>query len=374
MTTVITRYFESAATAHKVRDELVDFKRLPSGIVSVLEDAELLAGVAKSGGMAQETADAYAERLKGGGAVVVVAAGYKPLGVANITRETMAEMGAAEMGDLVEEMRVKGDTSVVSGALNRAHIVTRPLGAKRATHYMANWPIPLLSRRKPYRGSLIRRNAFMADKPIPHIWRRKPYSDSIYVDKHQRMAQWPIGLLVPRAKKFFAQFPFDHLIPGHKFQAGFPFAHLIPGHKFQAKFPFAHLVPGHPRMARWPFPLLMSDKQGENALVPGHKFMAKFPIDHLIPGHKYQAGFPIGHLVPGHRYMAKFPFAHIVPGHRYMAKFPFAHIVPGHKYMAKFPFAHIVPGHKYMANFPFGHIIPGHPYMAKVIPHIIRRA
>ena len=100
--------------------------------------------------------------------------------------------------------------------------------------------------------------------------------------------------------RFWAKFPFAHLIPGHKFQAGFPFGHLIPGHKFQAKFPFGHLI-------------------------PSHKFQAKFPFGHLIPGHKFQAGFPFGHLIPGHKFQAKFPFAHLVPGHKFMANWIMPH-------------------------------------------------
>ncbi len=120
-------------------------------------------------------------------------------------------------------------------------------------------------------------------------------------------------------------------------------------HRYWARFPFDHIVPGHP-------------------------FMAKFPFDHLVPGHKFMAKFPFAHIVPGHKFMAKFPFAHLVPGHKFMAKFPFAHIVPGHRFMAKFPFAHLVPGHKYMANFPFPHIVPGHKYMANwILPHTVSK-
>jgi hypothetical protein len=34
---------------------------------------------------------------------------------------------------------------------------------------MANWPIPLISRRKPMTESIIEPHAYMADKPIGHL-------------------------------------------------------------------------------------------------------------------------------------------------------------------------------------------------------------
>ena len=124
--------------------------------------------------------------------------------------------------------------------------------------------------------------------------------DYILTDHPHIMTTPEFPALFPEKTKFWARFPFDHLIPGHKFQAKFPFAHLIPGHKFQAKFPFGHLI-------------------------PGHKFQAGFPFGHLIPGHKFQAGFPFGHLIPGHKFQAKFPFAHLVPGHKYFANWIMPH-------------------------------------------------
>ena len=353
MTIVITRYFESADQADAVKDELLYRKRFPRRIMNVYTKAESLAGYVRSGWIAEDTANAYAERLAQGGAVMVVEAGYRPLGVAKITRQVTAAMGAADMGGLGEEMRVK-DSAATKLSVSNSHplMLSRQIDGSRKHSYMADWPLPLISRRKPFRGSLIGRNAYMADKPIQLLSDRKPYTETIYLNKHPRMADWPIGLLVPRTKKYYGRFPFGHLIPGHRYQARFPFAHIVPGHKFMAKFPFGHLVPGHARMARWPFPLLINGKQGENALLPGKGYQARFPVDHLVPGNAYMAKFPFGHIVPGHRYQAKFPFGHIVPGHRYMARFPFGHIVPGHKFMAKFPFAHIVPGHKHMAAFP----------------------
>jgi hypothetical protein len=355
MTTVISRYFDSSASAQAVQEELIFAHRFPRGIMRVYTSPEGLDALTAGARMAAETAAAYkAKMASDGGVVLVVDADYRPLGVAKITRRVTAKMGAVDMGDLLQEVtapsKPKATLSIIAG---HPFMMTRRLSSRNTRFHMANWPIPLITRRGPIKSpSIIKPHGRMADFPLPLISRRKPYSDMIYVNRHQRMADKPIALLVPGRTTFYADKPIAHLLPGHKYQAQFPFDHLIPGHKFQAGWPIKHLVPGHARMARWPFPLLIDEKPGANSLVPGHKYMARFPFDHLIPGHKFQAGVPIAHLIPGHKYMAKFPFAHIVPGHKYMAKFPFAHIVPGHKYMAKFPFAHIVPGHPHYANWP----------------------
>ena len=358
MTNIITRYFESEATARLTVFELIERENLSPRIIDYYDKAEGLADKLTAARVMPETAQAYQDRVASGGAVILVRAGARPLAVAKTTRQKTAEMGAADMGGLVEEVRVKDAPSpLLSVMTDHRHMMTRPLGFSD-NHHMANWPIRLISRRKPFSETIFPRHAKMANWPI-----------GLKLPSPIRFGRFPFDLLVP-GHKFMARFPFDHLVPGHKFMANFPFGHLVPhnvrygrfpfgllvpGQKFMAKFPFAHLVPGHRRMANWPFPLLMNGKQGSNALVPGQKYMAKFPFAHIVPGHKYMANVPIGHKVSHKVRFGRFPFGLLVPGHKHMAKFPFDHLVPGHKHMAKFPFDHIVPGHKFMANFIFPH-------------------
>ncbi len=360
MTKIITRCYETAEQARNVRHELIQMQNFSPRIVGLYDSADGLSDTLMDAHVQAATAKEYEKRVKKGGAVVLVRAGYRPLGVAQTTRDVSEDMGAIDMGDLVEEVYIKDAPERFSNSLLLDHpkLLTRNRVPGSTTYHMANWPIPLISRRKPMTESIVEPHAYMADKPIghlvPHNVRYGRFPFDLLVPGHKFMAKFPFGHLVPHNVRY-GRFPIGLLVPGHKFMANFPFGHLIPGHKFQAKFPFGHLVPRGMRMANWPFPLLINGKPGTNSLVPGQKYMAKFPFAHLIPGHKHQAGFPFGHIVPGHKYQAKFPFAHIVPGHKFMAKFPFAHIVPGHKYMAKFPFDHIVPGHKYMANWIFPH-------------------
>ena len=344
MPIAITRFFDNYDELKAISRELIYDKRLPPHIVRDYKNVVGLVESLTSEGVDPLTAEAYSQRMKHGGAVLLVLADYTPLGVARITRETLSASGVAQLGDLPEEAKVKLPAGPRKSVLPGGPLMmTRRRDPSSSNYHMANWPIPLLA--KKLQGP---------DPVIP---------------LHGRMASWPIGLLLPGSIRF-GRFPFGLLVPGNKFMAKFPFGHIVPGHKFMAKFPFGHIVPGHKFMAKFPF----------GHIVPGHKFMAKFPFGHLVPGHRRMASWPIpllingkqgtNSLVPGHKYMAKFPFAHIVPGHKSMAKFPFGHIVPGHKFMAKFPFGHIVSGHKFMAKFPFGHIVPGHKYMANwILPH-----
>ncbi len=314
MTQIITRYFAEADAAQRAMAEMVQFHRFSPRIIHIWTDASQLAGGLGKKQIAPATVQAYAQRLTSGGAVICVEAGYKPLRVAQTTRELTAELGAIPLDGVDEEVWVKDPPQFGGSILSDHPLLMTPRRDPGSTnYYMANWPIPLINRRKPSTQSLFPR--------------------------HARMASWPIGPLLPGHVRD-GSIPIGLLVPSDKYMAKFPFAHIVPGHKFMAKFPFGHLVPGHARMANWPFPLLINGEKHTNSLVPGHKFMAKFPFAHLVLGRVRYGRFPIGLLVPGRKYMAKFPFAHIVPGHRFMAKFPFAHIVPGHKHMANWILPH----------------------------------
>ncbi|MEM1075588.1 MAG: PucR family transcriptional regulator [Pseudomonadota bacterium] len=338
MTNVITRYFDSASQALATRRTL-QLRGFPLRDLAVFTDAQDLAETLVAEKVEAATAKAYAERLADGGAVFLAKATYKPLGAARLTRELTAQMGAADMGGLTEEVYYKPKPTAPSSIYrDHSRYLTRKKDPTSTDFHMADWPIPLINRRKPMDDTLFPRHARMASWPIgllvPNHDRMADKPIDHLVPGHKHMARFPFGHIVP-GHRYMAKFPFAHIVPGHKHMAKFPFGHIVPGHKHMAKFPIAHLVPKGMRMARWPFPLLINDKTGTNALMPGGPRMA---------------GFPIGHLVPGQKYMAKIPFAHIVPGHRYMAKFPFAHIVPGHKFMAKYPIGHLVPKGKRMAN------------------------
>lgn len=227
MTTIITRLYQDEQTANGVAEALFEahFKKKMLDLIGSGDDAQARMEEAQ---VPASLIESYAQGVGSGQALLVVRA---PFG------------GAEKAGIIVDQTdSLAGDSTYVSTKISR-----------QVENYIL--------------------------KDHPHIM-TSPEFPSVGTDSSRN-----IETSVYRGTKFWARFPFDHLIPGHKFQAG-------------------------------------------------------FPIGHLIPGHKFQAGFPIGHLIPGHKYQAKFPFGHIVPGHKFMAKFPFGHIVPGHKYMANWIWPH----------------------------------
>ena len=207
--------------------------------------------------MQAATATAYEKHVARGGAVVLVRAGYRPLGVAQTTRDVADAMGALDMSDLVEEVYLKEGPEPLSGKilLDHPRLLTRDRVPGSTTYHMADWPIPLISRRKPIRESIIPPHAHMANWPIPLISRRKP-ADNFAFPRHARMAAFPIPLISRRK-------PAD-------------------------RFAF----PRHARMANWPIPLLSDRKalyrhmdrqahaDGQLALPAAHQWQDRDQRDH----------------------------------------------------------------------------------------------
>lgn len=242
MTQVITRYFESAKQARATRHELLHRRRFSGWIVHLFEVADGLADKLAAKNVEAKTAKAYAKYLKLGGAVLLVQAGSKPLGGAKITRDAMTAMGATALDGLMEEVRVQDLPKTMLGVLNdHPHMLTRERDPYNTNFYMANWPIPLISRHKPMSLSMFPKHARMASFPISLISRRKPFTGTA-IGRHTRMANGP-------------------------------FLHLTNG-----KQGTNSLVPGGARMANFPISLI-SDRQPTNrSIFPKHARMANFPL------------------------------------------------------------------------------------------------
>ncbi|MFK7754657.1 MAG: PucR family transcriptional regulator [Sedimentitalea sp.] len=293
MTKVITRYFDSATRAIQVRNELVQQRRFSTKIVRLYDDANGLADALTAANVDATAAKTYEKHVAKGGAVLLVNAGFKPLSVAKITREVTAFMGAANLGDIVEEVFVRDEIKPASSVLtNHPKFLSREKDPYETNHYMANWPIPLISRAKPSNNSIFPRHARMADFPIPLTDRRKPFTGSI-IGRHQRMANFPIPLLSKRKPNTASMFE------RHARMANFP----IP--LTSKRKPFTGSIFGrHQRMATVPFPLLINGKTGTNSLMPGGPRMANFPIS-LLSGRKPNTASIFGR----HARMANFPIS-----------------------------------------------------------------
>ncbi len=291
MTIIITRYFDSRAKARAAVNELIQWQRLSPKIVRVFNSDKGLTEALTAETIPAETAQAYAERMAKGGAVVMVHAGYKPLGVARITREVTAKMGAADMGDLVEEAFVKERRSADLSILDdHPRIFWRPRDPDSDDYHMADWPIPLISRRRPAKNAILKSHPHFFFYPMPLLIETERYTKSIF-PRHARMADWPIPLLSDRK-------PYTESIIGrHARMANFPLP-LISRRKPKNR----SIFPRHQRMATVPFPLLINGKTGTNALIPGGPRMANFPIPLLSRRKPYT-----GSIIGRHSRMARFP-------------------------------------------------------------------
>lgn len=313
MTQLITRYFESESKAFTVKRTL-QFSGFPRNDLLIFTDAGGLTEALVDEHVDPKTAAAYEKKLGAGGAVLVIKATYKPLGAARLAREMTAEQGAVDMGDLVEEVYVpfKASTEVRSILSDHPLFLTRTKDHSSTGNYMADWPIPLISRRKPTDEFAFPRHARMANFPIPLISRRKP-RDRFAFPRHARMASFPIPLISKRK-------PFDGFaFPRHARMAAIPIPLLSKRKPYTGS-----LIPKHQRMANWPFPHLIDGETGTNSLVPGGARMANFPISLIskrkpkdkfaFPRHARMANFPIsliskrkpftGSIVPRHGRMA----------------------------------------------------------------------
>ncbi len=293
MTNVITRYFDSVPKALSVRKELLHRRRFSAKIVRLYEDADGLADRLTDASVDAKTAKAYEKRMAKGGVVLMVMAGHKPLSVAQTTRDVTAQMGAVDMGGLVEEVSVPDrERPGLSVMTDHRHMLTRARDPYSTNFHMADWPFPLIIRRVPFSDSIFSPHARMANFPIPLLSDRKPFTGSIF-GRHARMANFPIPLLSKR-KPYTGS-----IIAPHARMANFPIP-LISKRKPSNR----SIFPRHMRMANWPFPLLINGKTGTNALMPGGPRMAAFPISLLSDRKPFT-----GSIFSRHARMANFPIS-----------------------------------------------------------------
>ncbi|GEM_PF-552188 len=314
MTKIITRCYDSAEQARLVRHELIEMQKFSPRLVELHDSAEDLVATLTEDHVQKATAKAYEKHVARGGAVVLVRAGYRPLGVAQTTRDVAEAMHAIDMGDLVEEVYLKEGPDPLAGKilLDHPRLLTRDRVPGSTTYHMADWPIPLISRRKPIRESIVPPHAHMANWPIPLISRRKP-ADNFAFPRHARMAAFPIPLISHRR-------PADRFaFPRHARMANWPIPLLSDRKPYTGTW-----IGRHTRMANWPFPLLINWKTGTNAIIPGSPHMANFPIPLLsdrkpvdtfaFPRHARMADFPIP-LISRRKPIDRYAF----PRHAHMA-------------------------------------------------------
>lgn len=294
MTTLISRLYADAETARQVRRNLLD-KRLPSYAVRIVSHTSgtktALQARLKDEYLSSDAVKAYTDEIHKGAAAVIVRATYEPLNVARITRQVLSQTASLDAGGVTEEIFVKNIPDHAPRVLkDHPLMLSRKKDPNRTDFHMADWPIPLISRRKPSDYMVIPRHGRMANFILPLLSDRKP-SDKFAFPRHMRMASFPVPL-ISRRKPITAS-----IFPRHMRMANF----ILP--LLSRRKPYTGSIIGrHQRMANWPFPLLINGKTGTNALMPGAPRMANFPIP-LLSDRKPADKFAF----PRHARMAKFP-------------------------------------------------------------------
>lgn len=268
MTKIISRVFPTKAKAQDAVFDLIDRQRFSPHIVQYHDDAAGLADLLQAEHVAADTAKAYQDKVASGGAVVLVKAGYRPLSVAQKARDTLAFYGPTDIGGMTQEVQIESRPEYGRSTLpHHPKMLTRSRSQFNTNYHMANWPLELISRRKPWNPSpFFDRHQRFADFPIGLLSGRKPFTGSVF-RPHARMANFPIPL-ISRRKPITAS-----IFPRHARMANFPI-NLISRRKPKDRT----VIGRHTRMARWPFPLLINGTPGMNSLVPGAPRMANFPI------------------------------------------------------------------------------------------------
>ena len=206
MTTIITRLFKDEAAARNAARKL-QFKGFPARSITVISGKDAEARM-KRADVHASAAKKYADSLSSGGAVLAIAATYKPLGAARIAREYLAGQDTVDVGKVTEEHFVKDrpdrapsvlkdhprfltaspSSTDYNGGPITAGIGFRLLNDRKGRRSVKSgggfmsrmfWPMPLLSR-KPRSKSVMSGGRFMSRSfwPAPLLSTR-PRSNSV---------------------------------------------------------------------------------------------------------------------------------------------------------------------------------------------------
>jgi hypothetical protein len=206
MTTVISRLYENEAAARAVETRL-RYKMLPRNTFRVYadpDDKELLDRL-EAAGVEKATAQTYAKRVAGGNAVVVVRTTYKPLGAARIAREALAETTPIDLGDAVEEIRVK-DGPDPSPRVMKDHprFLTMPSYPSDHSPGLMSRSIglPLLSPRRK-RSSAMSGGRFMSRAfwPMPLLKKKRKASSAMSGGRYMSKTFWPVALISKKERR-----------------------------------------------------------------------------------------------------------------------------------------------------------------------------
>lgn len=167
MTTIVTRLFRDAETAHGVAAALRGVG-VPAGDIEVLAGADATAARMEAARVNPASAAAYAARCAEGPALVVVRAGFQPIGCAAKAMQLMdsrqpVPSGVANENEYIRESPRSELFARLSILADHALMFGRDGGRTRGTMSEA-FRIPILSNRVPNPGLV---SGFMSTRIVP---------------------------------------------------------------------------------------------------------------------------------------------------------------------------------------------------------------
>lgn len=212
MTTLITRLYDSKATAQKTADRLywIGFPRDALTVVTGTDKAEIQARLTRAE-VPDDAAPIYAKSVAGGTALLVIRAGYRPLCAAQIARDMTAKSATLDVGVTTTESKVKDRPEKAMSVLkNHPRFLTSAVepGARRTSRLSNQLGMPLLTKRRE-RTSAISGGRHMSKLfwPMKLLSKDRNASSAIKGGRLVSRAFWPLPHLSQQPRR-------NSVIPG----------------------------------------------------------------------------------------------------------------------------------------------------------------
>lgn len=200
MTVIITRIFPDAAAAEKAAARLIH-KRVPRRAIDVVAGGDAEDALRKAR-VDDSAVGPYAAAIAGGKAALVVRATYKPLGVAQMTRDYLRTRETVAMGaGVVEERRVKDAPEKAPSILkDHPRLLTLPSSVvgegARGGPVTASMGMSLLKSR-PAKDNLMAHDRRMSRMfwPMPLVSKRERGRSLMDHDRRMSRMFWPMPLI-----------------------------------------------------------------------------------------------------------------------------------------------------------------------------------
>lgn len=217
MTNIITRVFPDLASARKAvsRLEFRGLSKRDRRIITAGEDAEAQMRRAQ---VHESAIGPYSELLNAGNVVLAVRAGYRPLGVAAMTRDVMAMHDTVDVGDdVVQEQRLPWEPDRSPSILKDHPHIFAVDGIEPPGRISELFGLPVLKEHRSKRSVISGgRRMSRAFWPMPLLKRGRNASSAISGGRHMSRVFWPMPLVSSGRRR-------RSVIPG----GGHPFSRLI---------------------------------------------------------------------------------------------------------------------------------------------------